>query len=114
MFYFMLIALPLYPKTAEGYIVSVSLFHYAETAAFNRITYWILFIALIFIGLIEILFTQLKKKKAQKCMLIVSMLLSILTVIFLALTRETYATTLAFLLFVLKGFLLGRVGKFEA
>ncbi len=113
-FYFMLVALPLYPKTAEGYIVSVSLFHYAETAAFNRITYWILFIALIFIGVIEILFTQLKKKKAQKCMLIVSMLLSILTVIFLALTRETYATTLAFLLFVVKGFLLGRVGRFEA
>ena len=33
-------------------------------------------------------------------MLIVSDLLNILTVIFLALTRETYATTLVFLLFV--------------
>ena len=52
--------------------------------------------------------------------MIVSMLLNILTVIFLALTmKEIYTiwhqkeTALVFLLFVLKGFLLGRVGKFE-
>ena len=102
--YLMLIILPLYPKVEEGYISAVNLFHYAETTALNQMVYWGVFLTLSIIGLAEIVFTKLKKAKMQKYMLTVSVLFSILTVLVLGLTGETYATVLSFLLFVLKGF----------
>ena len=45
---------------------------------------------------------QLKIEKAYKMIIVFSMLLGIAAVLFLALTGETYATALAFLLLVLK------------
>lgn len=107
---FMLIVLPLYPKPVDGYISSVNLFAYAETTAFNRMVYWGMFLVLIVIGWIKIILTQLKITKCQKFLLAISMVLSILAVVFLALTRETYATALAFLLFLIKGILLMKNG----
>ena len=103
--YFLLIVLPLYPKSMEQYISSVNLFSYTETTAFNRMGYWGLLFLLIVIGSIEIIAIQLKITKKNKMILIFSMLLSIVVVLFLALTGETYATALAFLLFILKVFL---------
>ncbi len=105
LFYFLLIVLPLYPKSMDGFISSVNLIAYTETTAFNRMIYWGMFLALIVIGMLEIALVQLKITKAHKIQLAVSMLLSILAVLFLALTGETYATALAFLLFILKVFL---------
>ncbi len=105
LFYFLLIVLPLYPKSMDGFISSVNLIAYTETTAFNRMIYWGMFLALIVIGMLEIALVQLKITKAHKIQLEVSMLLSILAVLFLALTGETYATALAFLLFILKAFL---------
>ena len=102
LFYFLLIVLPLYPKPMERYIASVSLFCYTETTAFNRMVYFWLFLLLIVIGIIEIIVMQLKIVKVCKMIMTCSMLLSIAAVLFLALTGETYATALAFLLFVLK------------
>ena len=46
--------------------------------------------------------TQLKIEKVYKMVIVFSMLLGIAAVLFLALTGETYATALAFLLLVLK------------
>lgn len=103
--YFLLIVLPLYPKSMEQYISSVNLFSYTETTAFNRMGYWGLFSLLIVIGIIEMIAARLKITKGNKMILIFSMLLSIVVVLFLALTGETYATALAFLLFILKVFL---------
>ena len=101
-FYFLLVVLPLYPKSMDGYILAVNLITYTETTAFNRMVYWGLFILLIVIGIVEIILTRLKIAKAHKIIRTVSMLLSMFSVLFLALTGETYATALTFLLFVLK------------
>ena len=105
LFYFLLIVLPLYPKSMDGFISSVNLIAYTETTAFNRMIYWGMFLSLIVIGMLEIALVQLKITKAHKIQLAVSMSLSILAVLFLSLTGETYATALAFLLFILKVFL---------
>ena len=100
--YFLLMVLPLYPKSMGGYIASVNLFGYTETSAFNRIVYWGLFFLLMGTGVTEVIVTRLKIEKVYKMIIIFSMLLSIAAVLFLALTGETYATALAFLLLVLK------------
>ena len=66
------------------------------------IVYGVLFFLLILIGAAEIIVTQLKIEKVYKMVIVFSILLGIAAVLFLALTGETYATALAFLLLVLK------------
>jgi transcriptional regulator with XRE-family HTH domain len=105
---FLLIVLPLYPKTVDGYIYSVNLWMYTETAAYNRMVYWVLFLALMASGVIKILQTQLKTEKGQKTVTMCSVFLSIGTVLYLVLARETYAAAVAFLLMIMKGLLVFR------
>jgi len=103
---FMLIVLPLYPKTVAGYIYSVNLFAYTEITALNRIIYWSMFGSLIACGIIKILLVKLKVEKGRKIIRAISMGFHILLVLFLALAREPYAVVVAFLLLMLKGMLL--------
>ena len=105
LFSFMLIVLPLYPNSINGYIYSVNLFDYSKIVSSNRWIYWIMFLALIATGIVKILFTQLKFDKGQKFVTGFSMGISILTVLFLAMTREAYAITTVFLLLIIKGML---------
>ena len=102
LFHFLLIVLPLYPNSMKEYIASVNLFGYTETSTFNRMVYWGLFFLLMGSGVTEIIVTQLRIKKIYKMIIVFSMMLDITAVLFLALTAETYATALAFLLLVLK------------
>ena len=102
----MLVILPLYPHTVDGYIYSVNLFAYMEITSLNRIIYWVSFVSLIIVGIVKILLMKLGVEKSHKIMIGVSMALSIWTVLFLALTREAYAVTVVFMLLVVKGMLL--------
>lgn len=106
LFSFILVVLPLYPKQTDGYIFSVNLFAYAQTTSFNLLTYWILFSVLIVIGIVKIMLTQFKIEKGHKVITSISMVSSILTVLFLAMTRKAYAITVTFLLLIIKGILL--------
>ena len=103
---FMLILLPLYPNTVDGFVYSVNLLAYTETTPFNRTIYWFLFGSLIMIGGVKILLTKLGIEEKHKMMTGISMLLSIVMVLFLAMAREAYAIMLAFMLLVIKGVLL--------
>lgn len=105
-----LIVLPLYSNPIDGYIFSVNLFSYTETTSFNRFVYWGLFTTLMAAGIAKILLTRLMIVKGRKLLTAGSMGLSTLTVLFLAMTREAYAVTMAFLLFVTKGILLWKNG----
>lgn len=113
LFSFILIVLPLYPNPINGYIYSVNLFDYTETTSFNRMLYWIMFLALVLVGTVKIFITQFELNKGQKIVTDISIVLSIMTILFLALTREAYAITVAFFLFVVKGILLFKHIKSE-
>ena len=113
LFSFILIVLPLYPNPINGYIYSVNLFYYTETTSFNRLLYWIMFLALVLVGTVKIFITQFELNKGQKIVTDISIVLSIMTILFLALTREAYAITVAFFLFVVKGILLFKHIKSE-
>ena len=102
----MLIFLPLYPKPVDGYIYSVNLFEYEDTAVTIRVVYWTVFIALIIAGIVKILFTHFKFIKGQRVVTSFSIGISILAVLFLAMTREAYAITVVFLLLLVKSALL--------
>ena len=114
LFSFLLIILPLYPKSAEGFIYAVNLPAYAELPALNRWAYWTLILALIAAGVLKTLLSLRKITGKQKILAEISMILGIAAVIILALAGETYAVTLAFLLLVVKGALCVKYAKVNA
>lgn len=101
-----LIVLPLYPNMIKGVIHSVNLFEYTQTTSFNRFVYWVMFILLIIVGGFKLLLTKLINERLNGIVTVVSMVISILLVLLLALTREVYALVVVFLLLVIKGMLL--------
>lgn len=104
----LLVILPLYPNIVDGYVYSVNLLEYEQGTAFIRMIYWGLFVTLVLSGMIKILLTQFKIEIGQKILTCCSIGLSIFIVLFLAMTRQTYATVVVFLLLVIKGILLLR------
>ena len=103
---FMLIALPLYPNTIDGFIYSVNLLNYKEISPVILRVYWIAFVLLFVIGVTEVVLTKSKKEKANKSVTEISLVFNILLVVFLALTGEVYAVVVAFLMMVIKGAIL--------
>ena len=101
---FILVILPLYPNTVADFVYSVNLLEYTETTAFNRLAYWSMFSLLMLVGMVEIILIRFGK--GYKSLTGISMVVGILNVLFLALTREAYAITVAFLLLIIKGVLL--------
>ena len=114
LFSIVLIVLPLYPNTIDGFVYSVNLLNYTQVSEFNKLIYWIVFVLLVIIGILKVIMTRIKAEKGNKILTEVSITISILMVLFLALTREVYAVVVAFLLLIVKGILLlkyARVGK---
>ncbi len=105
-FAFVLIVLPLYPNVVDGFVYSVNLFAYTQTTSLNRSLYWIVFICLVSIGIIKLLLTKVCMQSYNKIATGISMAVSILSVLLLAITRESYALAVVFLLLVMKGILL--------
>lgn len=113
LFSIILIILPLYPNPVDGYIYSVNLPAYTDTSIFNRMVYWVVYCFIIMFGGIKIATTYLRLEKCQKYVTYLSLGLSILTVLFLAMAREAYAITVVFLMLLIKGVLLIKRMKAE-
>lgn len=111
LFSLMLIFLPLYPKPVNGYIYSVNLFGYVDGNMFIIRIYWALFISLTITGIVKILMVYFKFEKGKKSVTAISVGLSIIAVLFLAMAREPYAITVTFLLLLIKGILLYKQAK---
>ena len=108
---FILIVLPLYPNMVNGFVYSVNLFAYTQTTFLNHLLYWIMFIFLVVIGIVKLLLTKFGIERCNHIVTGVSIVISILSVLFLAMTRETYALIVVFLLFVIKGMLVLKYSK---
>ena len=111
LFSFLLIILPLYPKTINGFVHSVNLLTYTETSLVNRSVYWTVFILLILIGTLKVLHLQLNNIILQKGLTACSILFSASAVIYLALAGETYAVAVIFLLLACKSTLIYKLIK---
>ena len=108
---FLLVILPLYPNMINGFVYSVNLFEYTQIASWNRLLYWMMYISLVVAGIIKLLLTKLEIERYNKIMTGISMVISILLVLFLTMTREVYAVIVVFLLLVIKGVLLLKYTK---
>lgn len=86
----LMIVLPLYPDRSE----------------WISVINWVMCLVLILIGIVKLILLQLNSEKCQCVMTVCSMAHSIVLVMFLALTRASYAIVVAFLLLVVKGVVL--------
>lgn len=111
LFSLLLVILPLYPNTIEGFVYSVSLSAYTEISPNNIIIYWVMFILLFAFGLVKVIVAKLNNEKANKILQFISIVLNIIIVLFLSLTREAYAVVFAFLLLIVKGGILLKYSK---
>ena len=110
-FAFVLIVLPLYPNIVDGFVYSVNLFAYTQITLLNRSLYCIMFIFLVVVGIIKLILTKLGMQRYNKIATRVSISISTLSVLLLAITRESYAVAVVFLLLVMKGILLLKCAK---
>lgn len=101
-----LIFLPLYPNMVDEFVYSVNLLAYTQTTSLNRSLYWILIVFLVVVGILKFILTKLGMQSYNKIVTRVSMSISILSVLLMAITRESYAVAVIFLLLVMKGILL--------
>lgn len=106
-----LVVLPLYPNLIDGYYYSVNLLAYTQTSLFNRQIYGFLFASLMLIGGLKVILNRMKLERGQRIITDVSIFLSIITVLFLAMAREAYAITMAFLLLIIKGILVLKISR---
>ena len=106
LFSLILILLPIYPNIIDGYVYSVNLLQYSQITHLNKIIYWIMFVILVVSGIVEIILSKKKEEKVNKVLMKISMIFNILIVIFLALTRETYAIVITFSMVIMKGIIL--------
>lgn len=106
LFSLILIILPLYPNTIGDFVYSVNLLNYAQTSQFNKTICWVGFISLVLLGFVKIILTRIKLEKGNKILAELSIVISILMVLFLAVTREVYAVVVVFLLLMIKGIIL--------
>ena len=90
---------------------SVNLFEYTQITSLNRLLYWMIFISLIAAGVIKLLLNKLGMERYNRIMTGLSMVISVLAVLLLAMTRESYAVVVAFLLLAIKGCLLFKYAK---
>ena len=101
----LLILLPLYPKTVDGFVYSVNVWNYTETAVYNRMIYLVFFLSLILCGFFKLFLIQRKTEKGKKLLTGTSLTLSIAAVLYLVLTREAFDSAMVFLLLFIKGVL---------
>ena len=87
-------------------VYAVSLIEYSDDSATIRLIYWILFASLVATGVVIVVLNHFKFEKAKRVMITLSMGISIVTVLVLAITRAAYATSVAFILMTIKGLLL--------
>ena len=110
-FTIVLIVLPLYPNVVDGFVYSVNLFSYTQTTLLNRLLFWILIVFLVVVGIIKLILTKLDMQRYNKIMTSTSILISTLSVLLFAITRESYAVAVVFLLLAMKGILLFKCAK---
>ena len=99
----LLVVLPLYPNLVNGRVYSVNLFEYVNSALAFKIIYWVGYLALIMVGIINLIINKLKIKKGRKVIINISIRLGILIVLILVIGRQVYAVIVTFLLLIVKG-----------
>ena len=96
------IFLPLYPKNTNNYIYSVSLLSQNNISNLIKTLYIIILSILSLIGITELILNFIDNKKYQRIINIISLIIQTISILFFAISRQTYLTAIIFIMLIIK------------
>lgn len=102
------IFLPLYGEPEGSFIKAVNLLQFTNTTTWNLMLYWVIFLVLSGLGLLQLFLLQFEKEKWRKTAGKGTFFIEIFSICFFAAAKEPYLTVLMFFLFGMKLFVLFR------
>lgn len=96
------IFLPLYAKKTEDFVYSVPLMSTNDVNTIIKISYIVILGILSLIGIAELIIQFIDNKKIQRIVNIISLIMESFSVLFFAITRQTYLTAIIFIILIIK------------
>ena len=96
------IFLPLYAQRAENFVYSVSLISTNNISNIIKISYIIILSILSLIGIVELIMNFVDNKKFQRIVNVISLIIETFSILFFAISRQTYLTAIIFIILIIK------------
>ena len=96
------IFLPLYAQKSENFVYSVSLISTNDISIIINISYIVKLSFLSLIGMTELIINFIDNKKIQRMVNIISLIVETFSILFFAISRQTYLTAIIFIILIIK------------
>ena len=96
------IFLPLYAQKAENFVYSVSLISTNDISNIIKVSYIVILSILSLIGIAEIILNFIDNKKIQRVVNVISLIVESISILFFAMSRQTYLTAIIFIILIIK------------
>ena len=100
------IFLPLYAQKTENFVYSVSLFNANDISNSLKTWYVVILLILSLIGIAELIMNFIDNKKIQRFINIISFIGQIVSILFFAMSRQAYLTSIIFIILIIKGIII--------
>lgn len=96
------IFLPLYAHKTENFVYSVSLISTNDISSIIKALYIVILSILSLIGIAELIMNFVDNKKMQRVINVISIIVETISILFFAISRQTYLTAIIFIILVIK------------
>ena len=96
------IFLPLYAQKAENFVYSVSLISTNDISNIIKVAYIVILSILSLIGIAELIMNFVDNKKFQRIVNVISLIVETISILFFAISRQTYLTAIIFIILIIK------------
>ena len=96
------IFLPLYAHRTENFVYSVSLISTNDISNIIKVSYIVILSILSLIGIAELIMNFVDNKKMQRIVNVISLIVETISILFFAISRQTYLTAIIFIILIIK------------
>ena len=96
------IFLPLYAYRTKKFVYSVSLISTNDVSNIIKVLYIVILSILSLIGIAELIMNFVDNKKIQRIVNVISLIVETISILFFAISRQTYLTAIIFIILVIK------------
>lgn len=96
------IFLPLYAHRTENFVYSVSLINKNDISNIIKVSYIVILSILSLIGIAELIMNFVDNKKMQRIVNVISLIVEAISILFFAISRQTYLTAIIFIILIIK------------
>ena len=101
-FSILFIFLPLYAHRTENFVYSVSLISTNDISNIIKVSYIVILSILSLIGIVELIMNFVDNKKMQRIVNLISLIVETISILFFAISRQTYLTAIIFIILIIK------------